>query len=150
MLNIFPRLFNTHSGKLLVRVGISGLFFVCGNLQVGCCSTASMASDAKRFVDSTVASKKVVIFSKTTCGYCSKAKQVLKLYIPTIVNADQYEEIEIDNRSDCEDIQVYFNQLTGGRSVPRVFVNGKFIGGCDDTMKLHKSGKLKDLLTSNL
>ncbi len=117
MQNIFPRLSNTYSRKLIVRIGVSGLLIVCGNLQVRCSSSSSMASEAKHFVDSIVASKKIVIFSKTTCGYCSKAKQVLKLYIPTIINASHYQEIEIDDRSDCEDIQSYFAQLTGARSV---------------------------------
>ncbi len=36
--------------------------------------------------------------------------------------------------------------MTGGRSVPRVFVGGKFIGGCDDTMAAHASGEFEKLL----
>lgn len=118
MLNIFSRLLNTFSKQVIVSVEVSDLFVYCGNLQVRCLSTETKAmADAKNFVDSTVASKKVVMFSKTTCGYCSKAKQVFKLYIPTVISANQYEEIEIDNRSDCEAIQQYFSQLTGARSV---------------------------------
>jgi hypothetical protein len=35
--------------------------------------------------------------------------------------------------SDGAAIQEYLGELTGGRSVPRVFVGGKFIGGGDDT-----------------
>jgi len=37
-------------------------------------------------------------------------------------------------------------QLTGGRSVPRVFIGGKFIGGGDETMAAHKGGKLEKML----
>ena len=36
----------------------------------------------------------------------------------------------------------------GGRSVPRVFVDGTFLGGGDDTAAKAKSGELKQLLTS--
>ena len=39
-------------------------------------------------------------------------------------------------------------QLTGGRSVPRVFIGGKFIGGGDETEAAHKSGKLQGMLES--
>ena len=37
-------------------------------------------------------------------------------------------------------------QLTGGRSVPRVFIGGKSIGGRDETMAAHKAGKLEKML----
>ena len=37
-------------------------------------------------------------------------------------------------------------ELTGGRSVPRVFIGGKFIGGGDETVAAHKAGKLDKML----
>merc|ERR1719188_673506 len=37
-------------------------------------------------------------------------------------------------------------ELTGGRSVPRVFIEGKFIGGADDTIAKKASGELLTLL----
>ena len=42
--------------------------------------------------------------------------------------------------SDGAAIQEYLGELTGGRSVPRVFVGGKFIGGGDDTDVSSDSG----------
>lgn len=36
---------------------------------------------------------------------------------------------QLDHRNDGDEIQDCLAQLTGGRSVPRVFVGGKFIGG---------------------
>jgi glutaredoxin 3 len=35
--------------------------------------------------------------------------------------------------------------MTGGRSVPRVFINGEFIGGGDDTVSKAASGELVKL-----
>ncbi len=43
-------------------------------------------------------------------------------------------------------IQDVLLQLTGGRSVPRVFIKGKFIGGGDDTAALARNGGLAKLL----
>ena len=48
--------------------------------------------------------------------------------------------------SDGAAIQDYLGELTGGRSVPRVFVDGKFIGGADDVAGLDASGQLEALL----
>ncbi len=39
-------------------------------------------------------------------------------------------------------------KMTGGRSVPRVFVDGKFIGGGDDTAAMARDGRLKEMLSS--
>ncbi len=50
------------------------------------------------------------------------------------------------NESNMNVIQDYCKELTGARSVPRVFVNGQFIGGCDDTEKLDNENKLKPLI----
>ncbi len=50
---------------------------------------------------------------------------------------------QLDQRSDGDEIQDYLQQLTGGRSVPRVFIGGKFIGGGDDTVRMKKSGELQ-------
>ena len=51
--------------------------------------------------------------------------------------------IELDERSDGDAIQDYLLKLTGGRSVPRVFLDGLFIGGGDDTEALARNGKLE-------
>lgn len=54
--------------------------------------------------------------------------------------------LQLDQRSDGDSLQDYLLELTGGRSVPRVFVDGQFIGGGDDTARLAANGELKSLL----
>ncbi|XP_054159271.1 glutaredoxin-1-like [Oppia nitens] len=93
----------------------------------------------KKFVDSVISDNKVVVFSKIYCPFCSKAKKVLEKY-PILDN--QYVVLEIEDRDDCNQIQEYLRQLTGASSVPRVFINGNFIGGGDDTVRLDSSGEL--------
>ena len=57
----------------------------------------------KEFADGKIASKKVLVISKSYCPFCKKAKQVLGKYkIP----ADNIEYIEIENRPDMDEIQV--------------------------------------------
>ena len=42
-----------------------------------------------------------------------------------------------------QDYQDQLKDITGGRSVPRVFMGGSFIGGGDEMVALQKSGKLR-------
>ncbi|XP_046584159.1 glutaredoxin-1-like [Haliotis rubra] len=103
-------------------------------------------SDVKDLVDSKIAGKKVMVFSKSSCPFCVKAKDVLKKYIGDILSADDYEVMEIETNSKCGAIQNYLGSITGGSTVPRVFINGQFLGGGDETVAAHKSGQLKSLL----
>lgn len=43
-------------------------------------------------------------------------------------------------------IQQTLGQLTGGTSVPRVFISENFIGGGDDTERLANNGELEVML----
>ena len=100
-------------------------------------------SAIKEKIDALLQEKKVVVISKSYCPFCKKAKQVLAKYnIPK----EDIAILEIENDSSCEEIQKYMQVLTGGRSVPRVFIGGKCIGGGDETMALHNKGKLEPLL----
>ena len=56
----------------------------------------------------------------------------------------QFKNIEGD--PNCSDIQDYMNVKTGARTVPRVFIDGKCIGGGNETASLHQRGDLQKLL----
>lgn len=47
-----------------------------------------------------------------------------------------------------DEIQDALAELTGARSVPRVFVGGQFIGGGDDTARKASNGELKRLFAA--
>ena len=83
---------------------------------------ASSMSTAKQFVQSTIAAHKVVVWSKTYCPYCTKAKSAL-----ASVGAS-FHLVELDHRNDGDELQNVLLEMTGARSVPRVFINGKCIG----------------------
>ncbi|XP_055580159.1 glutaredoxin 2 isoform X2 [Falco cherrug] len=82
----------------------------------------------------------VVIFSKSTCPYCKMAKN---LFESMNVN---YTAVELDMNTNGSQLQDILEQMTGGRTVPRVFVNGTFVGGATDTQRLHEEGKLLPLV----
>ena len=54
--------------------------------------------------------------------------------------------MELDERDDGQAIQDELLAMTGGRSVPRVFVDSTFIGGGDDVDAMARNGKLEAML----
>ena len=94
-------------------------------------------------IDNLLKAKKVVVISLSNCPYCKTAKQVLAKY--NISKAKMYIR-ELDNDPNREEILRYMLQLTGARSVPRVFIGGKFVGGGSNIQAMHTHGQLAPLL----
>ncbi|XP_039119132.1 glutaredoxin-C8 isoform X2 [Dioscorea cayenensis subsp. rotundata] len=101
---------------------------------------SSMGASPSAFVKKTVAAHEIVIFSKSYCPYCRRAKGVFKSLskVPYVV--------ELDERDDGWDIQDALSEIVGRRTVPQVFINGKHLGGSDDTVEAYENGKLAKLL----
>ncbi|XP_022334414.1 uncharacterized protein LOC111131268 [Crassostrea virginica] len=98
-------------------------------------------------IEEKIASKKVVVYSKPSCPYCKKAKQVfLRCMKKGWLTKEEYEVVEIDSDPQCVAIQTYMQKKTGARTVPRVFIKGKFAGGGDDIISKDNSGQLEKML----
>lgn len=104
-------------------------------------SQVDMSSPEASYIQQEVSSQCVVIFSKTYCSYCRASKQLFKNLGVDV------KTIELDNRQDCDRLQDVLGAMTGARSVPRVFVNGKCIGGNSELQSIAQSGQLQELLS---
>eukprot|EP00288_Rhodomonas_lens_P002715 CAMPEP_0177727042 /NCGR_PEP_ID=MMETSP0484_2-20121128/20104_1 /TAXON_ID=354590 /ORGANISM="Rhodomonas lens, Strain RHODO" /LENGTH=166 /DNA_ID=CAMNT_0019239657 /DNA_START=29 /DNA_END=529 /DNA_ORIENTATION=- len=98
------------------------------------------ASSSLELAKTQIEGNKVMIFSKSFCPFCVKAKKTLDNL------GVKYEVMELDKRDDGADIQDAMVEITGGRSVPRVFIGGEFVGGGDDVAAKAMSGELQTLL----
>ncbi|WVQ78441.1 glutaredoxin [Cryptococcus sp. DSM 104549] len=82
---------------------------------------------------------RIVVFSKTHCPYSRNAKSILGNYrlspAPFI--------IELDQRSDMDQIQTLLQRITGRRTVPNILLDFTSIGGSDDITLLHSEGGLQ-------
>mmetsp|Transcript_52339 Transcript_52339/g.86636 ORF Transcript_52339/g.86636 Transcript_52339/m.86636 type:complete len:366 (+) Transcript_52339:412-1509(+) len=106
-------------------------------------SDANAPFDAASFVEELVQSARVVMISKSYCPFCTKAASVLMKYDADLIK----KEIDIDLKEEqANAVQAYLKQKTGASSVPRVFIHGTFIGGCDDTQQLDRDDKLKAMI----
>ncbi|XP_043484391.1 glutaredoxin-C4-like, partial [Leptopilina heterotoma] len=100
---------------------------------------AKMVNPAE-FVKKAIEENEVMIFSKNGCPYCKKAKTIFEKL------NKKFKAVEIDEMDECDEIQDVLGSLTPARTVPRVFVNGKFIGGGSDVESKYKSGELQKIL----
>ncbi|XP_015838214.1 uncharacterized protein LOC103313951 isoform X2 [Tribolium castaneum] len=96
-----------------------------------------MSSPKVEVVKDLIKSDTVVIFSKTYCPYCKLAKEVFNNLKKTFTT------IELDKRDDGEEIQGILGELTGAKTVPRVFVKGQCLGGGSDVKALYDKGELQ-------
>ena len=72
---------------------------------------------------------KVVIYSKSNCPFCEKAKAWF------IQHDHQYTEIKLD---DEEQRMAFYQKYPNVRSVPQIFINDKHIGTYNDFMSIAK------------
>jgi glutaredoxin 3 len=82
----------------------------------------------------------VVMYSSSLCGFCFRAKRLLDS------KGVAYKEISVDGRGDMRQQMM---QLTGGRTVPQIIINGNAIGGCDELHQLDRQQQLDTLLAAS-
>lgn len=86
-----------------------------------------------------VEGNKVVIFMKGTpespqCGFSARSVQCLNAVGASIK--------AIDVLSD-EDLRAGVKEYTKWPTIPQIFINGKFVGGCDIISEMFEKGDLK-------
>lgn len=79
----------------------------------------------------------VLIYTTRFCPYCVRAKDLLDS--KEIV----YQEIAVDNSIPLRQEMM---KLSGGYTVPQIFINDKPIGGCDELYALESNGQLDQIL----
>ncbi|CAN6485859.1 unnamed protein product [Victoria cruziana] len=104
-------------------------------------SSPSFGSRLEETVKKTITENPVVVYSKTWCSYSMEVKALFKrLAVEPLV-------IELDEMgAQGPQVQKVLERLTGQHTVPNVFIGGRHIGGCTDTVKLHRKGELVSLL----
>ncbi|XP_069483753.1 glutaredoxin-1 [Ambystoma mexicanum] len=98
---------------------------------------------AQSFVDSKIQKGKVTVFLKPSCPYCVRAECLLKKFK---IKPDHLVLVDISAHEAMNSIQDYLLQLTGERTVPRIFLGDKCVGGCSDVTALDNSGKLEPMI----
>ena len=80
---------------------------------------------------------KVEIYTTGMCGFCYRAKRLLES------KGVDYEETDVTFNPDK---RAAMTARSGSRTVPQIWINGRFVGGSDDLYALEEEGKLDTLL----
>jgi glutaredoxin 3 len=84
---------------------------------------------------------KVEIYTAMACPYCTRALNLLQ---GKNIN---FEQIDVTLSSSLR--ETMRSRAHGHTSVPQIFIDGHYIGGCDDLVALDCSGNLDKLLTTS-
>ena len=93
-------------------------------------------------IENDIKNNKVVIYMKGTtaqpmCGFSGRAVQILQSYGVTVKDYDVLSN---------DDLRQGIKEFTNWPTLPQIFINGEFIGGCDITREMFQSGELQSLL----
>ncbi len=80
---------------------------------------------------------KVLIYTKSFCPYCDRAKDLLTR------KGVKYEEVYLDDRPEE---YATLKQRTGMMTVPQIFINDQLVGGYTDLAALDRDQKLDEML----
>lgn len=99
-------------------------------------------SDVKETIQKTVSENRLVLYMKGSpdfpqCGFSGRTVQVLKSYGQPFVGVDVLADPAVR-----QGIKDFSNWPT----IPQLYVDGKFIGGCDIVVEMHQSGELGKLI----
>lgn len=79
----------------------------------------------------------VLMYSKSWCPYCQRAKALLDH------KGVSFEEVDIESHPERREEMI---QRSGRRTVPQIFIGERHIGGSDDLYGLEAAGRLDRLL----
>ncbi|KAH8244712.1 hypothetical protein KR038_001259, partial [Drosophila bunnanda] len=101
-------------------------------------NNAAAAAVDKATLDKLVRTNKVVIFMKGNpqaprCGFSNAVVQILRMH------GVQYDAHDVlQNEALRQGVKDY----TDWPTIPQVFIDGEFVGGCDILLQMHQSGDL--------
>jgi len=104
-----------------------------------------LSNDVRQKIQQAVQSTPVVVFMKGTpelpqCGFSRAVVQVLDLHgVPP-------EKMKTFNVLEDSELRSSIKEFSDWPTVPQVYVNGEFVGGCDIILGMHQSGELETVL----
>ena len=104
-----------------------------------------MREEIRQRIQNDIKTNKVMIYLKGTadhpaCGFSAQAVGILKQYHVPFKDFNILED---------EEIRQGIKEYAEWPTIPQLYVNGEFIGGCDIMTELHNSGELGKILGVN-
>uniref|UniRef100_A0A2M4APM0 Glutaredoxin-related protein 5, mitochondrial n=1 Tax=Anopheles triannulatus TaxID=58253 RepID=A0A2M4APM0_9DIPT len=128
-MNVFARNFSQN----LLRYNRIGLVQAAAAAR----SFSASATEGKE-IEKLVKNNKVVVFMKGNpeaprCGFSNAVVQILRMHS---VNYDSHDVLL------SEELRQGIKDFSNWPTIPQVFINGEFVGGCDILLQMHQNGEL--------
>ncbi|KAA1468951.1 glutaredoxin [Dentipellis sp. KUC8613] len=107
-----------------------------------------LSNESRDAIQKAVSSSPLVVFMKGTpdfpqCGFSRAVVQVLDLHgVPP-------EKMNTFNVLEDAELRSGIKEFSEWPTIPQVYVNSEFVGGCDILLGMHQSGELEELLRKN-
>ncbi|ELT94130.1 hypothetical protein CAPTEDRAFT_163758 [Capitella teleta] len=100
---------------------------------------ARYSTGSKEHIDGLVKEKNLVVFMKGTpdaprCGFSNAVVQILNMH--------GVEKFDAHNVLEDEDLRQGVKDYSNWPTIPQVYMQGEFLGGCDIMIEMHKNGEL--------
>ncbi|KAH8116317.1 thioredoxin-like protein [Phellopilus nigrolimitatus] len=104
-----------------------------------------LSQDARSKIQDAVKEYPLVLFMKGTpdapqCGFSRAVVQLLD------INGVPPEKIKTYDVLEDQELRNGIKEFSEWPTIPQVYVNGEFVGGCDIVLGMHQSGDLEKLL----
>ncbi len=101
-----------------------------------------MRDDVRKKLEETVTGARVVLFMKGTknfpqCGFSARVVQALKTAGATFTDVNVLTD---------PDVREGIKEFSSWPTIPQLYVDGKFVGGCDIVTELEQNGELAPLV----
>lgn len=96
------------------------------------------STESNAEIEKLIKSNKVVVFMKGNpeapkCGFSNAVVQILRMHA---VQYDSHDVLQSDS------IRQGIKDFSNWPTIPQVFINGEFVGGCDIMLQMHQNGEL--------
>uniref|UniRef100_A0A914GTH5 Glutaredoxin-related protein 5, mitochondrial n=1 Tax=Globodera rostochiensis TaxID=31243 RepID=A0A914GTH5_GLORO len=139
VIRLMSLIFRSFQSTTRTAAQFAGLFLPASTRSVhGSQSLNALDTAARNRISDCVHSAPVVVFMKGTqqqpmCGFSRNVKLVLDLHHVPFRDFDVLED---------EELRQGIKEFSEWPTIPQVYVNGKFIGGSDIVVQMHKDGEM--------
>lgn len=106
------------------------------------CSTTKTDPQILQAIKTTVETQCLVVFTKPGCGFCKRAKALLSEHYTN----ENIPLVEINGATKPYRVALAHVLGTSIISFPMVYINGNFVGGSDDVLRLHNQDQIHALI----
>ncbi|KAF9578254.1 monothiol glutaredoxin grx5 [Lunasporangiospora selenospora] len=105
-----------------------------------------LSDSTKKVIEDAISGNKLVVFMKGTprAPMCGFSRAVMQIF--DVQGVDMEKSLKSFNILEDEELRSGIKEFSSWPTIPQVYINGEFVGGCDIMVTMHQNGELEELL----